>query len=197
MIEPIKIPLALVIFRFIVAPLLLLDALDGQITSWFIVSYVMAVISDIFDGIIARRLEVSTVRLRQADSGADVCLYLCVAISVWLVYPQIIFDFQTPFLFAILAQLTLFSISLIKFHKFPSFHTYSAKIWGITLLIATVALFGFGYAGTLWLAIFFCLVNSIEEIIMILVLPQWHCDVLSIFHALNLRQTELKITNRR
>lgn len=63
-----NIPSILVILRFTIAPLLLLDALDGHTTIWFIVGYIIAVISDIFDGIIARRLGVSTVKLRQADS---------------------------------------------------------------------------------------------------------------------------------
>ncbi|MEH2188883.1 MAG: CDP-alcohol phosphatidyltransferase family protein [Nostoc sp.] len=87
--------------------------------------------TDVFDGIIARRLKVSTALLRQADSWADICLYLCVAISIWLVYPQVIINFRVPLLSAITIQLILFTISLIKFQKFPSFHTYTAKAWGL------------------------------------------------------------------
>jgi phosphatidylglycerophosphate synthase len=181
------VPSLLIALRFAIAPLLLFDALDRSISSWFIVGYVIAVISDIFDGIIARKLNISTVRLRQADSWADICLYTCVAVSTWLVHPQVLVDFQTPLLIAIAAQLTLFAISLSKFGKFPSFHTYTAKAWGLALLIATVSLFGFGYAAPLWLAIAFCLINTIEEIVMTLILPKWTHDLLSIFHALDLR----------
>ena len=92
------IPSVLVGLRLAIAPLLLLDALDLDISQWFLVGYVIAVLSDIFDGIIARRLGVSTTRLRQADSWADICLYLCVAASAWLVYPHIIIDFKVPLL---------------------------------------------------------------------------------------------------
>lgn len=189
MIKPIHIPGILVGVRFAIAPLLLLDALDHNTGLGFIIGYIIAVLSDIFDGILARRLGVSTAQLRQADSWADISLYLCIAISVWLVHPNVILDFKIPLLLAIAAQLTLFAISLIKFRKFPSFHTYSAKTWGLTLLVATVTLFGFGYNQPLWLAIAFCLINSLEEIVMTLILPEWQCDVLSIFHAINLRQT--------
>jgi CDP-diacylglycerol--glycerol-3-phosphate 3-phosphatidyltransferase len=131
---------------------------------------------------------VSTAQLRQADSWADICLYVCVAISTWLVYPQVITNFRIPLLCAIAIQLTLFAISLIKFRKFPSFHTYTAKAWGLALLAATVGLFGFGYANLLWLAIALCWLNSLEEIIMTLILPAWQCDILSIFHAVKLRK---------
>lgn len=182
--------------RFTIAPLLVFDALDHQTTFWFIVGYVIAVLSDIFDGIIARRLKVSTTQLRQADSWADICLYLCVAISAWLVYPQVIINFRLPLLSAITIQLILFAISLIKFQKLPSFHTYTAKAWGLTLLIATVGLFGFSYANTLWLPIIFCWINSLEEIVMTLILPIWQCDILSIFHAVELRKALMLETTR-
>ncbi|XHX76266.1 MAG: hypothetical protein RBJ76_17705 [Stenomitos frigidus ULC029] len=59
--------------------------------------------------------------------------------------------------------------------------------FAIALLIATIGLFGFGYAPTLWLAIAFCVLNSGEEIVMTLVLPAWQHDVLSLAHALKLR----------
>jgi phosphatidylglycerophosphate synthase len=186
-----NIPSILVGLRLAIAPLLLFDALDRHTSLWFIIGYIIAVCSDIFDGIIARRLGVSTPQLRQADSWADICLYLCIAVATWLVHPQVILDFQVPLSIAIAAQLTLFAISLIKFRKFPSFHTYTAKIWGLSLLVATVGLFGFNDDRPLWLAIALCLINSIEEVIMTLILPEWQCDVLSIFHAIDLRRTLL------
>jgi phosphatidylglycerophosphate synthase len=191
MIKPVHIPSILIGLRFVIAPLLLFDALDRD-TGWgFIVGYIIAVLSDIFDGIIARRLNVSTPQLREADSRVDTWLFLCLAASTWLVYPQVILDFRVPLLFVIAAQFMLSSISLLKFKKLPCFHTYTAKIWGLMLLIATVGLFGFDYSPTLWLAIILCLVNSLEEIVMTLLLPKWQCDILSVFHAIKLRQTLL------
>ncbi|MBI4784564.1 MAG: CDP-alcohol phosphatidyltransferase family protein [Oscillatoriophycideae cyanobacterium NC_groundwater_1537_Pr4_S-0.65um_50_18] len=181
------IPWMLVGLRFAIAPFLLLDALDGKTGIGFIGGYTIAVLSDIFDGIIARRLGSSSVELRQADSWADVSLYLCIAVSTWLIYPGAIAQFQFPLLMAIAAQTTLFAVSLIKFGKFPSYHTYTAKAWGISLFIAVVGLFGFDMPETLWGAIGLCWVNSIEEIIMTLILPEWTHDVLSLSHALKLR----------
>jgi phosphatidylglycerophosphate synthase len=185
------IPSILVGIRLAIAPLLLLDAWDRQISSWFLVGYIIAVLSDIFDGIIARRLGVSTVRLRQSDSWADICLYLCIAASTWWVYPQVVIDFKFPLLLAAIAQLSLYALGWLKFRKFPSFHTYTAKIWGLTLLVATVRLFGFNDANFLWLTIGMCLLNSIEEIAMTLILAEWQCDVLSIFAASDLRKNAL------
>lgn len=182
-----QVPRALVGLRLAIAPLLLWDAANKSTTTWFMIGYVIAVLSDIFDGIIARRLGVSTPQLRQWDSWADISLYGCIAISVGWVHPDVIQRFQGPLLLAIAAQLGLFATSLIKFKQMPSFHTYTAKVWGLTLFAATVALFGFGEDRWLWLAIALCLVNSLEEIAITLLLPEWQCDVLSVVHAWQLR----------
>lgn len=182
-------PWILVAIRLAIAPLLLLDALDGKTSDAFMLGYIVAFLSDIFDGIIARRLGVSTVKLRQADSWADISLYLCLAISAWLLYPEVIISFGIPLLVGIAFQLILFAVSLVKFGKLPSFHTYTAKAWGISLFVAVIGLFGYGWTAGLWGAIGLCIVNSIEEIVMTLILPQWTHDVLSLFHALKLRLT--------
>ncbi|CBN54596.1 MULTISPECIES: CDP-alcohol phosphatidyltransferase family protein [Kamptonema] len=183
------IPLALVIFRAAIAPFLLWDAIDGKTSIWFIIGYVAGFLSDIFDGVIARRIGASDAQLRQADSWADVCFYLCVFASAWLTHRQILIAFQWPLLAVVFTQLLWWAVNLLKYGKPASYHTYSAKIWGITLFVATIAIFGFDYAGIpLWLTIISALIHTVEEIAMTLLLPEWKHDVLSIFHALRLRR---------
>ncbi|ACC82079.1 CDP-alcohol phosphatidyltransferase family protein [Nostoc punctiforme] len=186
------IPSGLVLFRFLISPFLLLDALDGKTSIWFIVGFVAAFLSDIFDGIIARRLGVSTAQLRQADSWADVCLFSCIFVSAWIVHQDILVTYSVPLLMIVFAQLLWWVVNLVKYGKPASYHTYSAKFWGITLFIAIIALFGFDYAGVaLWLTCIAGTIHSVEEIAMTLILPVWTHDVLSIFHALNIRQESL------
>lgn len=183
------IPSGLVLFRFLISPFLLWDALDGETSVWFIVGFVAAFISDIFDGIIARRLGVSTAELRQADSWADVCLFSCIFVSAWLVHQEVLIAYRLPLLMTVFAQLVWWVVNLLKYGKPASYHTYSAKLWGITLFVAIVALFGFDYAGVaLWLTCIVGTIHSVEEIAMTLILPVWTHDVLSIFHALHLRE---------
>jgi phosphatidylglycerophosphate synthase len=187
-----SIPTALVIIRFLIGPFLLLDALDGNTSFWFILGFVVAFLSDIFDGIIARRLGVSNAGLRQADSWADVCLYICVFGSAWLVHSDVVTAFRVPLLMVVVAQLLWWIVNLVKYGKPASYHTYSAKAWGITLFIATIALFGKGYGGvTLWVAIIVGIIHTVEEIAMTLVLPTWTHDVLSIVDALRLRRDSI------
>ena len=183
------IPGILVALRAAIAPFLLWDAIDGTISVWFIIGYLVGFLSDIFDGVIARRIGVSTVQLRQADSWADVCFYICVFASAWLVHQEVVIAFRVPLLAVVFVQLVWWIVNLVKYGKPASYHTYSAKFWGITLFIATIALFGFNYAGiALWLAIISGIIHTVEEIAMTLVLPEWKHDILSIFHAVKLRQ---------
>jgi len=183
------IPSSLVLFRFLISPFLLWDALDGQVSIWFIIGFVTAFISDIFDGIIARKLGVSTAELRQADSWADVCLFSCIFISAWLVHKDVLITYRLPLLTVVFAQLIWWIVNLTKYGKPASYHTYSAKFWGITLFIAIVALFGFNYSGfALWLTCIAGFIHTLEEIAMTLILPEWQHDVLSIFHALKIRK---------
>ncbi|MEM9540005.1 MAG: CDP-alcohol phosphatidyltransferase family protein [Cyanobacteria bacterium P01_E01_bin.42] len=165
-------------------PLLLYDALDGSASHWFLIGFAIAFLSDIFDGIIARRLKISTPQLRQADSWADLCLYGCIAVSAIYLYTPLISPFFFPLSSLLFAQLSLFALSLLKYGKTPSYHGYSAKLWGIALAVAIAALFGWGQTGGFfWLAIATGWLNTLEEILMTLILPQWHHDVPSLFHA--------------
>lgn len=186
--------MALVFLRGAIAPFLLWDALDGHITPWFLAGYVVAVLSDIFDGIIARRLGVSSANLRRADSWADVALYVCIAAAAWWAHREIVLAFQIPLLTVVLAQALWWLVNLVKYGKPASYHTYSAKLWGLTLLAATLALFGFNSGGiALWVAILVGIIHTLEEIAMTLILPTWQHDVLSVIHALRLRR-ELNTT---
>lgn len=178
------IPIALVGLRVLIALILLGDGLDRQTSSFFVIAFLVAFFSDIFDGMLARRWGVSDATLRQADSWADVCLYGAVLVDFWRVFPDVAIAHRLPLLAIGLAQLLWAAVGLVKFGRTASFHTYSAKLWGITLAVAIGLLFGFGSAAGLEVAIAVGIVHSLEEICMMLVLPDWQHDVLSIVHAL-------------
>jgi len=182
------IPMILVGLRLAIAPFLLWDSLDGQVGTVFLAAYVTAVLSDIFDGIIARRLGVSTAALRQADSWADRALSVGVAIADWNVHPEIILAFRNPLILVLALQALWWIVNLAKYGQPACYHTYTAKAWGLSLLAATLALFGAGYGGwALGGAIALGIVHTLEEIAMTFILPTWHHDIPSVFHAWRLR----------
>lgn len=182
------IPGALVAFRALVSALLIWDAWDGTVSNWFLAGFVAAFLSDVFDGIIARRLGVSTSRLRYADTWADIALYVAVLASAWLVHRERLLALGWPFALLLASTLVSWGADLLKYKRLSSYHPWSAKAWGITLAIATVALFGWNYTGwAMWLMIGVGVLSNLECIGITLVLPRWTHDVPSLAHALRLR----------
>jgi len=55
-----SLPAALILLRFVLGILLWIDAADGHTNLWYVVGLVVALLSDYFDGVIARHLGVAT-----------------------------------------------------------------------------------------------------------------------------------------
>ena len=91
-----KIPFALIMSRLYLGLLILVSlVIDIELSKHvmlFIISY--ALISDIFDGIIARHLKVSTEKLRRWDSQVDTFFWLAVLIHAFVSH----FDLMKPYL---------------------------------------------------------------------------------------------------
>ncbi len=190
-------PAFLVLLRFLLGPFLLFSAffpLEGNGASrgnvWLLAVFILAFLSDVFDGIIARRLQVATEKLREYDGLVDVWFYCWVVITAWIRYSQEIRPFLLPLLLVVSTQCLAWLIDWLKFRRLSSYHAYSSKMWGITLFLAFVALFGSGYTGVFfWLAVGVGIISHAEEIAMTLVLPRWIHDVPGIVQAVQLRRS--------
>jgi phosphatidylglycerophosphate synthase len=68
-------PFALATVRLVLAPVMLLGALFWPNATSFFACLLLGLVSDIFDGVLARRLGVATDRLRRFDSVTDVAFY--------------------------------------------------------------------------------------------------------------------------
>lgn len=188
-------PGGLVFMRFLLGPMLLLLALTGINNFWIIIALVVGFLSDVFDGIVARRLGVATESLRVADSWVDGVYYLCIATAVWLLHADVIKDFRWPLLIVLSTLLLSWVIEVLKFGRLASYHAYAAKLWGITLFAASVSLLGFGYGGIcLWLVVVVGVLGHLEGIAMTLVLPRWTHDVTGLPHALRLRHQIMDVS---
>lgn len=184
-----QIPALLVGLRFLLGPLLFLLAMRRQSGVWLAVGISAGFLSDVFDGIIARRLGVATERLRVADSWTDAAFYSWIAVGVWLTRPEVIRRFARPLTALFALQLFSWTIDLLKYRRIATFHAYTAKAWGVSLFAAALALFLLADPGPfVWLTVVVGLIGNLEGIAMKLVLPTWQHDVPSVWHALRLRR---------
>jgi len=76
-----KIPIALIYARLIIGFVILLLSIvnTGHYNIWAVTLLTIGLLTDVFDGIIARRLNISTQRLRRMDSTIDVVFFVAVA----------------------------------------------------------------------------------------------------------------------
>lgn len=184
-------PHAMIAFRLALGPLLVWDALGGTITRRFLVGLVLGPLSDLLDGMIARRLGVDSRALREADSWVDVVFYACIAACAWLLHRSEIVAFRGPLLVLLGGQVACWAVELAKFRRLAAYHAYTAKLWGLSLFIATFSLFAFDYAGAcLGAMVVVGLISLAENLAITLVLPSWAHDVLSVRQAWRMRRTQ-------
>ena len=135
--------------RAALGPILIL----GQASQWSgaaLASIILtALLSDIFDGILARRWRCDTPAVRLFDSLADTAFYLCTAVALWLRYPHLLKSHALLFTALFTLEATRFAFDFAKFHKPSSYHSYLAKTWGLVLATAVIAAFLTPHADTL------------------------------------------------
>jgi phosphatidylserine synthase len=157
--------------------------------AWIAACTFVAIVSDIYDGIIARRLHIDTQTLRRYDSFADTVFYGGIAWAAWRLHPEAIREngFLLAAIFAL--EIVRYGFDFAKFGREASYHMYSSKLWGLVLGAATVILFAFGTWGWLFrIALLLGVLCDIEGLAMSVVLPRWTHDVPTIAHAWKLRR---------
>lgn len=184
-------PQALILFRFLLAPIILsLAYFIGETAkiSILILMY-LGLISDILDGIIARNQGISSEKLRRLDSQTDMIFWLSLSFSTWILYPKLIQENSFAIWTILAMEIACYAISFLKFKKETCTHAFLSKIWGLTLLLAFTSLIGFNHAGIpFYLAIVLGLISHIDVILIVLILPKWTHDVPSAYHAYLIRK---------
>lgn len=186
-----NLPIALIVFRLLLAPIILVLAyfVGESAKTVIVVLMYLGLISDILDGIIARKQNISSEKLRRMDSQTDMIFWLSIGFATWMLYPKLIADNSLVIWIILGMEIACYLISLIKFKKETCTHAFLSKLWGITLLIAFTSLIGFNHAGIPFqLAIIMGLVSHLDRILITLILPKWTHDIPSAYHAYCIRK---------
>lgn len=145
----------------------------------------IALLSDIFDGILARRWGVVSVLLRRADGWADLVFVLSYTAFV-LVFR---FDMLAPVIWAIVAIGVYKGIStahdFLRYGRGASFHFGSAKLWALPYYaVLFELLIGHEPLWFFWPTIVMGIIAITEEFIAVRLIPVWMQDQSNIFAAL-------------
>jgi CDP-diacylglycerol--glycerol-3-phosphate 3-phosphatidyltransferase len=148
-------------------------------------------LTDIFDGIIARQLGISTQKMRRLDSAIDQIFFISVAVATYIQCKEFFVTNTAKLIILVGVEALTYIICFLKFKKEIATHSIGAKVWTL-LLFATlidiivrcqsIILFNICF----WIGI----ITRLEIIAIILILKKWTNDVPSIYHAIKLRQNK-------
>ncbi len=185
-----RLPVVLIYIRLAIGFVIIILNL-AQIKHYVITAialFSIGLLTDIFDGIIARRLKVSTQYLRRLDSTVDQLFFISFTAATYFQCPDFFKTNNTKLLILAGMEGLTYLVSFIKFKKEIATHSIGAKIWTL-LLFATLlqviieckssVLFNFCF----WIGI----LTRIEIIAIILALKKWTNDVPTFYHSLILR----------
>ena len=183
------IPFALTTLRLLLGPFALLCALAGVNRLVYLPIVVISTLSDIFDGILARRFGVSTHSLRRYDSITDVTYYLFILSVAWLICRPMIVRNILPLAVLLASEVIVVMVSYARFGKYPATHSYLAKFYGLCLLAAVIALLVFDASSWAIIALTaVALVTNAEIVAIQLMAKSQPVDVPGIF-AMHKRKT--------
>lgn len=186
-----KLPYVLIATRFLLAPIIFFLAyLKGEESRFLILALMfIGLLTDIFDGIIARKVGVSSEKLRRLDSQVDLVFWICLGFAAYFLNSQLIKHHSESIAVIFIMEALCYIISILKFGKETCTHAFLSKMWGLSLLIAFTYLIGFQETGwAFYLAIILGIVSHIDIILIVLILPKWQYDVPSFYHAWNIRK---------
>ncbi|HWB33289.1 MAG TPA: CDP-alcohol phosphatidyltransferase family protein [Acidobacteriaceae bacterium] len=183
------IPWTMAAGRALLGPMVILGDRCGWSGLTLAAMVVAALLSDIFDGILARRWHVDTAAVRLFDSICDTVFYFSTGAALFLFQPHLLRGNLALLYVLLAAEAANYALNIAKFGRPASYHSYLAKAWGLVLAAAIVTGLAAGHA--FWLlriALLMGIASNAETIAMSLLLPAWHRDVKHLGHALRLRK---------
>ncbi len=179
-------------YRIFAAPFLILIAWYGhrELFSWLLL---LSYSTDMIDGFLARKLKITSPRGSQLDSMGDQLTLIAGFIGLL----RFEFEFISAQYQWILIPFTLYCIQMLiafkKYHKATAFHTYLAKLSAIIQAAFILWLLFFGPVYWLFYTmIIIGIVETIEEILLIFLYPQWVAGVKGYIWARNDKRRQRK-----
>lgn len=184
-----NIPNLLSIFRIIAAPFLLLAGWLEMPTLFFVLFGLM-LISDALDGILARMLHQTSALGARLDSYGDIVTYLSTPLAAWWLWPEVVKSEMYYIIVGIILYILPAFFALLKFGKLANYHTWITKVSAVMMSAGVVILLGFGHNLLFHIAIYFLIIEMVENIAITFILPVQKTDIHSIWHAWKERTEE-------
>ena len=177
-------------YRIAAAPFLLLLLYLGEreFFTWFLlVSYC----TDMLDGIIARKLKITSERGSQLDSFGDQITFVLGLIGIIIFELEFVKEHYLLIMIVFIPYIIQMFVAFIKYGKATAFHTYLAKLSAI--IQAVFILWLLFFEPIYWLfyvMIVLGVLETIEEITLIFMYDNWVAGVKGVYWALKDKRRE-------
>ncbi|HEY2661850.1 MAG TPA: CDP-alcohol phosphatidyltransferase family protein [Caulobacteraceae bacterium] len=191
------VPYLLIAFRLLAGVAVVVLALAYGPAARFGCAALLAggLLSDIFDGVIARRIGSVTDRLRTFDSRTDLVFWIGVTVAVLVLHPNLVKSTLPMVVILGGIELTVHLVSFARFGREASPHHLLSKLFGLALWALLTQLLITGAGGLLQFGVFILgAVSQLEALAITLTLPAWRCDVRGIRTAWELRKSNAPLT---
>lgn len=183
-----QLPNALSGVRIAAVPALVILAATGheRLFTWVLIP---ALLTDIADGLIARIFSLESRLGAALDSIADSLLLFAAVYGIWIFHPEVMG--QYPLLCGLAVGLWLLEnlLSLWRYGRLSSFHTYASKVTANLLGLFVGVLFLFGLKPwLLYVAVGASILSSLEELVLLGMLREWRADVRGLWWVLRSRR---------
>jgi CDP-diacylglycerol--glycerol-3-phosphate 3-phosphatidyltransferase len=156
----------------------------------------IGVVADIFDGIIARKLNVSTENFRILDTIFDLLFYCSIVLFIYTINSKPFYENALLISTIFILEFLMYFICLIRFKKFPSPHAIISKFWGLYLLIEFTLLI-IGVTGKHFtIALIFGIIVHVDRLLIYMLIINWDHDIPSCYHAFQLKQGKTITRNK-
>ena len=174
--------------RALAVPVLLVLAFEEQRVAftWVLIP---ALLSDVFDGWIARAFGLESKLGATLDSVADSLMLFVSVYGIWVFHPDVIREHAWLCGTAVGLWALEDVLALARYGRLSSFHTYLSKVVANLLGFFIGWLFLFGFEPwMLYLAAGTSIIASLEELALLRVLPEWRADVRGLWWVLRERR---------
>ena len=145
--------------------------------------------TDAIDAILARKYKVASVMGSRLDSLADDLTVLMGIIGVAIFRPDFIKEHFLPLIILLVFYLAQTTMALVRYGRVSSFHTYLAKLAALSQGSFLILIYFLPQwpLGLFYIAVAITMLDLIEEIILVILLPVWQTDVKGLYWVLRTR----------
>ncbi|QJP35224.1 hypothetical protein F0365_12905 [Nonlabens sp. Ci31] len=124
------IPKALILFRLLLAPIILTLAyfVDDASKITVIILMYLGLVSKILGGIVAHKQGIPSAQLRRMDRLSYMVFWLSIGFTAWILYPQLIANNSVSIYIILEIEITCYIIIKVKFKKETYTHAFLSKL---------------------------------------------------------------------